>query len=126
VERAEALLAAALAGEARAALPRALWDDGRIMRLGEQPAVGRGAFTAAIAAGPASIALRPLGGGVSRAGDLAWTYGDAGWDEGGAAVKGKYVRIWQRRAAGWRILIDEVTGEKPRKARPAETLKPAG
>jgi hypothetical protein len=123
VRAAETKLAIALAGDARAALPAALWDDGRIMRSGPQPAVGRAAFAAAAAAGPARIEAAQLGGGASRAGDFAWTYGKAAWEDGGAPVEGHYVHIWQRRAAGWKLLVDEMT-PLPRRRIPAP--EPAG
>jgi ketosteroid isomerase-like protein len=119
VRAAEARLAAALAADARTALPAALWDDGRIMRPGPQPAVGRAAFAAAAAAGPARIEASRIGGGVSKAGDLAWTYGDAAWDSGGARLEGHYVRVWQRRPGGWKLLVDEMTPLPRRRATPA-------
>lgn len=115
VRAAEAKLAAALAADARTALPAGMWNDGRIMRPGPQPAVGRSAFTAAARSGPATIAVSSIGGGVSKAGDLAWTYGSASWPEAGRRVEGHYVRIWQRRGGGWRLLVDEMTSLQPRR-----------
>jgi len=125
VRAAEAKLAAALSADARSALPAAIWDDGRIMRPGPQPAIGRTAFTAAAFAGPATIAAAPIGGGVSKAGDLAWTYGKASWPEAGKSVEGHYVRIWQRRRAGWKLLVDEMTPMQPRRP-PTRPEKPSG
>lgn len=125
VQAAEARLAAALAADARSALPAAMWDDARIMRPGPQPAVGRSAFTAAALAGPATIAAAPIGGGVSRAGDLAWTYGKAAWRQADGPIEGHYVRVWQRRAAGWRLLVDEMTPMQPRRPAP-RPAKPSG
>jgi ketosteroid isomerase-like protein len=51
-----------------------------------------------------AIAFSPLGGGASKAGDLAWTYGDARWTGG----RGHYVRIWQRRGGAWKIVFDQI------------------
>jgi ketosteroid isomerase-like protein len=117
---AEAELAAALAEDAHAALPAALADDGRVMRIGPQPALGRTAYTARVKEGPSRIQARHLGGGVSDAGDLAFTYGRADWTaEGGKAVIGNYVRVWQRQPEGWRIVIDEITAVPPRRPPPA-------
>lgn len=46
--------------------------------------------------------LVPEGGGVSRSGDLAYTYGRAGKDG-----KANYLRIWRRDDRGrWRVVLD--------------------
>jgi ketosteroid isomerase-like protein len=110
---AEAHLAAALAVDARSALPRFLAPDGRLMRVGPQPAVGAAAWASLLAAGPATIAALPLGGETSAAGDLAYTYGTARWDKDGVPVDGHYVRIWQRRADGWRLIVDNMIASPP-------------
>ena len=110
---AEAALARSLAEDAPAAYAAALADDARIMRPGPQPAVGRAAFEEALRAGPARIRAAHLGGGVSKAGDLAWSYGNAAWERDGQPRRGHYVRIWQRRADGWRIVMDEIIPVPP-------------
>jgi ketosteroid isomerase-like protein len=110
---AEAHLAAALALDARSALPRFLASDGRLMRAGPQPAVGAAAWAPVLAGGPARIETAPLGGETSAAGDLAYTYGTARWEKDGAAVGGHYVRIWQRRADGWRLIVDNMIATPP-------------
>jgi ketosteroid isomerase-like protein len=73
----------------------------------EAPLVGAEAIAASLAKRPA-MAMKPEGGGVSEAGDLGWTYGYASWTEGGQAKRGPYLRVWQRRREGWRILVDNV------------------
>jgi ketosteroid isomerase-like protein len=108
VQAAESELAAALAADARAALPRFLAADGRLMRVGPQPAVGVAAWAPLLAAGPESIETAPLGGAASAAGDLAYTYGTARWQKEGTPVGGHYVRIWQRRAGGWKLIVDSM------------------
>ena len=85
MKAAEARLAAALAADARAALPRFLAADGRLMRVGPQPAVGAAAWAPLLAAGPERIETAPLGGAASAAGDLAYTYGTARWRKDEAA-----------------------------------------
>ena len=119
---AEAHLAAALAMDARAALPRFLAADGRLMRAGPQPAVGSAAWRPVLAAGPERIETAPLGGEVSAAGDLAYTYGTARWQKEGADIAGHYVRIWQRRADGWRLIVDNMIPSRP----PPPAPPPAG
>jgi ketosteroid isomerase-like protein len=118
---AEAHLAAGLAEDARDALPRFLAADGRLMRAGPQPAVGAAAWAPVLAAGPERIETAPLGGEASAAGDLAYTYGTARWQKDGAPVDGHYVRIWQRRDGGWKLIVDNMIPSPP--ARPT---KPAG
>jgi len=107
VAAAEASLAAALAGDARGALLAALAPDARVLRNGPPLAVGRAAIAAALAEGPERIAAAPLGGGVSAAGDLAFTYGTATWSDASGARRGYYVRVWQRRQRGWTLVVDE-------------------
>jgi hypothetical protein len=53
---------------------------------------------------PFAIGFHRLGGRVSKAGDLAWTYGDANWNGG----RGHYARIWQRRAGKWALVFDQI------------------
>lgn len=104
---AEVKLAAALLADAPRAYAAVLADEGRIMRAGRQPAIGRPAFEAAAAAGPKRLAAWHCGGGVSKAGDFAWTFGDALWEQDGGAVRGHYVRVWQRRGPAWKLIVDE-------------------
>jgi len=113
VKSTEARLAAALAADARSALPGFLAADGRLMRVGPQPAVGAGAWTPLLAAGPERIDTAPLGGAASAAGDLAYTYGTARWRKGEAEVSGHYVRIWQRRGEGWKLIVDNLIAVPP-------------
>jgi hypothetical protein len=73
------------------------------------PANGLAAAGQELATRAKAIAFSPLGGGASRAGDLVWTYGDARWDKGG----GNYVRVWQRRGGGWKIVFDQIIEAPP-------------
>jgi ketosteroid isomerase-like protein len=113
VKAEEARLAQALAADARTALPRFLASDGRLMRVGPQPAVGAAAWEPLLAAGPERIETAPLGGAASAAGDLAYTYGTARWRKEAAQVQGHYVRIWQRRADGWKLIVDNLIANPP-------------
>jgi ketosteroid isomerase-like protein len=112
LEAAEAALAQGLAADAHKALPAFLAEDGRVMRAGPQPAIGRTEYLALIASGPTTIMTGRLGGGISKAGDLAYTYGSARWNEGSARL-GHYVRVWQRRAEGWKLIVDELIASPP-------------
>jgi ketosteroid isomerase-like protein len=108
VAAAEASLARGLAADAPAAMKKALSPDARLLREGPPPAFGASAIAAALAAGPTRIEVAPLGGAVSAAGDLAYTYGSAAWAEAGGVRRGHYVRVWQRRGRGWSLLVDEI------------------
>lgn len=119
VAAAEAAFARRLAADAPRAYARFLAEDGRLMREKVQPAIGRAAFAPRLAAGPATIASAQLGGAASKAGDLAYTYGSANWQEAGKPIRGYYVRIWQHRPRGWVLLIDETTPAPPPPPPPA-------
>lgn len=108
VTHAEAALAEELARDARRALLARFDKDGRLMRNGPQPAVGPAAIKALLVRQPARLITRTIGGGVSKAGDLAFTYGDASWDAGDGPKRGHYVRIWQNRPRGWTLVVDSV------------------
>ena len=77
--------------------------DGRVLRPGGPPAIGEAGIALA-ARGPKGVGKR-LGGGQSSAGDLAYSYGRV--DAAGGPLIGHYVRVWQREAAGWRLLVDQ-------------------
>lgn len=55
---------------------------------------------------PATVALKPLGGVASAAGDLAFTYGEARWTLEEEPRLAHYARIWQKRTEGWRLVVD--------------------
>jgi len=104
VSAVEADLAKRALESTRVAYLRYLADDGRITGSPAPPATRRAAFELELQDRPRTLKLSPLGGRASEAGDLVWTYGDAGWDGG----RGHYVRIWQKRAAGWKLVYDEL------------------
>jgi len=84
--------------------------DTRVQGSAMGPASSPDAVERELATRARSIAFGPIGGSASKAGDLAWTYGDARWDGG----RGHYVRIWQRRAGKWTLVFDQIVAvEKP-------------
>lgn len=107
VKAAEAKLAQVAASDVAGAYLPWLAADAHIMGSEAQPAIGAAAFGAELATRPAKLELSPIGGEASKAGDLVWTYGNAKWSEAGADRHGQYVRIWQRRPEGWRMVFDE-------------------
>jgi ketosteroid isomerase-like protein len=77
-----------------------LADDARLIR-NEAP-VARGRLAVAESLGAQTIALKPLGGALSKSADLAYSYGEY---EAGPA-HGYYVHVWTRDAGGdWRLAI---------------------
>jgi ketosteroid isomerase-like protein len=109
----EARLDQDLARDARAAYLAVLAEDARVMRVGPQPAQGRAAYLARLDAGPRTITASHLDGGASSAGDLAYSYGHASWEQAGKPIKGHYIRVWQHRPAGWRLIVDELIPAPP-------------
>ena len=60
----------------------------------------------ALPAWPATFEFGPAeGGGASEAGDLVWTYGAAAWVADDQPRRGHYVRLWQKQAAGWALVL---------------------
>jgi ketosteroid isomerase-like protein len=104
VKAAEIALAARARIGAASAYKAVLAGDARVQGSGAAPATTPIAVDRELATRAKTIAFGPLGGGASRAGDLAWTYGDARWDRG----RGHYVRVWQRRAGKWALVFDQI------------------
>jgi ketosteroid isomerase-like protein len=86
----------------------AMTDDARLMRNGPQPWVGKEAVRAALEKESSAITTEPLGGEVSAAGDLGFTYGKGSWKKGDAAEPVLYLRIWEKRDGAWKLAVDEI------------------
>ena len=82
--------------------------EARLLGWSDMPANGRAAIAAA-RTGRLGLETEQDGGGVSTAGDLGWTYGYAGWTEGSQAKRAPYLRVWQRRDDGWKILVENMS-----------------
>lgn len=116
VAKLESALAAAAKKNTKAAYLVSLSDDARIMGSPAQPATDGATREAELDRRAATIDFSPLGGRASHAGDLVFTYGDAKWTRDGEARRGHYVRIWQMRTAGWKLVFDEILGVPPQKS----------
>lgn len=112
---AESELAKAAAADLVEAYRGVLAPDARVQGSPAPPATGKAAVAAELAARPPRVDFAPLGGEISAAGDLAWTYGDARWQEGGVPRRGHYVRIWRRDREGWRLVFDQILPVPPPK-----------
>ena len=102
----EAELARAAESDAAAARLRFLAEDGLAAGSPTLSLPGREQQAAELARQPARLRLRPLGGVASRAGDLAFTWGETRWTHEAQPHWGHYARIWQKRREGWRIVAD--------------------
>lgn len=82
--------------------------DVRLYRPNNLPFVGIQASTDALATPKGRIKWQPIGGDVSRAGDLGYTHGtyEVRDDTKNVIEKGSYVRIWKKRNGMWRIVMD--------------------
>lgn len=108
VRKAEDALAAAAQEDAAAAVGKSLADDARVHSEGHAPAKSAAEHASALAARARHLTLSHLGGAAAASGDLVWTYGEARWSEDGGERRGHYVRMWQLRPEGWRIVFDEL------------------
>jgi len=99
-------LDAALIVEGPLALTTHLDDMSRVYREGALPVLGVAAARASLAEEGARIAAQRAGIDVAQSGELGYTYGYGRTARDDAAEDRVYVRIWQRVAGAWRILID--------------------
>jgi len=87
--------------------------DGRVQGSPAPPATDCDAAADELQTRAATAKMSTLGGEASAAGDLAWTYGAISWLKDAMPGKGHYVRVWQRRPEGWRIVFDELLVTPP-------------
>lgn len=106
-----------LAVASRADLKGAYLDvfacDGRMQGSPAAPATDCATAGRELDTRTATAEMRTLGGEASITGDLAWTYGAIRWVKDAKPGEGHYVRVWQRRPEGWRIVFDELLVTPP-------------
>lgn len=109
VEEAEAGLATQSAANLKGAHLQYLAADGRLYVAALPPAEGPAAFATALEGWPPGMAIGAMEGGeASVAGDLVWTWGPVTWVRDGVGRHGHYVRVWQKRPEGWRIVLAQL------------------
>lgn len=104
-----ALAAAAITEGAAAGLSPHLGVGARMLRAGAVPVVGTEAMRKALVAQRPKLAWKPVAGGVSRSGDLGYTYGTESYSREGAGVSrnANYLRLWERAPGGeWKVVLD--------------------
>lgn len=101
----DAVNAAAVRGD-WGALVEALAEPGHLLRP-RDGMIARTDAAQTLAGRPGFASAERLGMRISGAGDLAASYGRLARAPGKPSAY--YVRIWRREAAGWRLLIDELT-----------------
>jgi len=82
----------------------------RLYRAGNLPFIGREASADALTKARGQFKWRPIGGDVSRAGDLGYTHGtyEVTDDTKTVIEHGSYIRIWKKQDGGWRIVMDVI------------------
>ncbi len=115
VDAAETLLATRAARAAVPAYRSVLAPDAHMQGSPRRPATTPAEIAEELATRAPAIQFKHLGGEVSDAGDLAWTFGSAGWTKAGVPGRGHYVRIWQRRAGQWKLVFDQLLDAPPPK-----------
>lgn len=79
----------------------------RLYRNASLPFVGLDASVSALSKMKGQFISQPIGGDVSRAGDLGYTHGTYEITEGKKVVeRGSYVRIWKMQDNAWRLVLD--------------------
>lgn len=117
VRAAEAALALAARTDQKAAHLAVLAPEARVYVAPLPPAKTPAAMAETLAGWPPALAFEPpLGGGASEAGDLAWVYGKAAWTRDGEAGGGHYVRVWQKREGGWKLVFAQLLPAPPQPA----------
>jgi ketosteroid isomerase-like protein len=115
VRHAETLLADKAGLDVRAAYRMWLAPEARMQGSPLKPATTPDAIAVELTKRAPQIAFKTLGGGSSAAGDLVWTYGKAEWQRAGEPGVGYYVRVWQARKDGYRIVFDQLLAVPPPK-----------
>lgn len=110
-----------------AAYGERLADDVRLLRFAAKPYLGKEAAQTALNAQPGRMTWEPVGGDVSRAGDLGYTYGRYELTpEGQETEKGMYLRVWKRQAGGpWKLALDITNPPPPPPPPPQQPAPPA-
>ncbi len=110
LREAEKQFAIAAKADSTIALSEACLPTVRVQREGVFPAVGKDPARLMLSVRRGQLSLEPAGGGMSAAGDLAYTYGKYSLVKTGDDERGYYLQIWQTDTEGaWKIALDYQT-----------------
>lgn len=110
----EARLNAAAAVDLAQAFAPVIASDGRIAGSRTAPENNPAGQARELATRPKTMTLRAVGSEGSKAGDLVWTHGEAAWTRDGQPREGRYIRVWQDRKEGWKLVYDAILASPPR------------
>ena len=88
-----------------------LASDARVLRPGVEPRTGGAARE--LVAGEGGAPSTTGGAGVSRSGDLGYTWGTRSRTTPQGVQDGHYVRVWRRDGVEWRAVADVVVAPPP-------------
>lgn len=114
VENAEQALAAALAADGAEGYLRFAAANARLYRSGSYPMAGSGEVRAHFAKNLDVQAPKMQGSGMSKTGDLGYTYGTYG------GTGSYFMRMWKRQGGDWKILFDIKYDPRPEPAPQAQ------
>jgi ketosteroid isomerase-like protein len=107
LREAESQFATAAKADSTIALTEASIPTVRVHREGVYPAIGKYAAQLMLSVRRGKLALERLGGGISEAGDLAYSYGKYKLEKPENLERGHYVQIWRLEPDGsWKIALD--------------------
>jgi ketosteroid isomerase-like protein len=99
-----------MTGGVRSAYQKVLDPQARALRGGLVPLTGKDAILAYLVKGTALRSLEPMHAGVSRAGDMGYTYGAYRESDKAKDSSGYYARVWWRDAKGtWKIVFESAS-----------------
>lgn len=110
----EARLNTAAAVDLAQAFASVTAPDGRIAGSRTAPENSPAGQARELAMRPKTMTLRAVGAEASKAGDLVWTHGEAAWVRDGQPREGRYIRVWQDRTGGWKLVYDAILPSPPK------------
>lgn len=116
LKNAEGKLTTAAKADSTSALLESCSAAVRVHREGVFPAVGKDAAALMLSVARGQLTLEKSGGGISEAGDLAYSYGTYSLVRPEKTERGHYLQIWRVEGEGtWKIALDYESPLPPNK-----------